>query len=317
MGLEESACGHANAMGVPESPIRLWAKSPTRSWRNCSRWNSRPVFRPGRCAAKGPVLVGSGLSAAFLLGMPLATPVKQMIAKITQAMVHSGATWVLWVLLAISVLSIAVGIERAWVLRGARARMTTLAVGLRDTLAQAGPRAGLSLLDGGHDTPSLVARAGLLAASDGRSAAEEAMAATIGLEKKRLEARLLFLGTVGNNAPFLGLLGTVIGVIGAFTELGKAHGLAGPETAGMAPEGVMASIAEALVATAIGLVVAIPAVAMFNALQGRVAAVLADAETLGHVVLAHLEAKAVASTPTDMSAPDRSDHSQPTGQAAA
>ena len=58
--------------------------------------------------------------------------------------------------------------------------------------------------------------------------------------------------------------------------------------ASLAPERVMGTIAEALVATAVGLVVAIPAVAIFNYFQGRVSAALADAETLGHVLLAHL-----------------------------
>jgi biopolymer transport protein ExbB len=53
----------------------------------------------------------------------------------------------------------------------------------------------------------------------------------------------------------------------------------------------MGTIAEALVATAVGLVVAIPAVAVFNYFQGRVTAALADAETLGHVLLAHLRAE--------------------------
>jgi biopolymer transport protein ExbB len=100
---------------------------------------------------------------------------------------------------------------------------------------------------------------------------------------------LLFLGTVGNNAPFLGLLGTVIGVIGAFDALGKPQ--AGGAAAALAPERVMGTIAEALVATAVGLVVAIPAVAVFNYFQGRVTSALADAETLGHVLLAHLRAE--------------------------
>jgi biopolymer transport protein ExbB len=121
------------------------------------------------------------------------------------------------------------------------------------------------------------------------------MSAAIGLERKRLESRLLVLGTIGNNAPFIGLLGTVIGVVGAFDALGKpvqavAGGVAAA-SAGLAPERVMSTIAEALVATAVGLVVAIPAVAVFNYFQGRVATAVADAETLGHVLLAHLRAE--------------------------
>jgi biopolymer transport protein ExbB len=80
-------------------------------------------------------------------------------------------------------------------------------------------------------------------------------------------------------------------VVGAFQELGKPQALstAVSAAASVAPERVMGTIAEALVATAVGLVVAIPAVALFNYFQGRVTAALADAETLGHVLLAHLQ----------------------------
>ena len=114
------------------------------------------------------------------------------------------------------------------------------------------------------------------------------MAAATGLERQRLERRLLFLGTVGNNAPFVGLLGTVIGVVGAFDELGSG---ATSSNAGhaLAPERVMGAIAEALVATAIGLVVAIPAVVLYNYFQGLLAARLSGAETLGHALLTHAE----------------------------
>jgi biopolymer transport protein ExbB len=98
----------------------------------------------------------------------------------------------------------------------------------------------------------------------------------------------LFLVTVGKNAPFVGLLGTVIGIVQAFDELGRTGVLAGPGRA-LAPERVMSSLAEALVATAVGLVVAIPAVAVFNHFQGALAVTFANAETLGHVLLTHLE----------------------------
>jgi biopolymer transport protein ExbB len=88
---------------------------------------------------------------------------------------------------------------------------------------------------------------------------------------------------VGNNAPFVGLLGTVIGVLGAFDALGQAG------TAELAPEHVMAAIAESLVATAVGLLVAIPCVMAFNYFQALSAAAVSNAETLGHVLMTHLE----------------------------
>jgi biopolymer transport protein ExbB len=212
-----------------------------------------------------------------------------VIERLTHLMVQSGAAWVLWLLFALSAASIAIAIERAWVFRRTRGDVAALVPRLRRLLRQDLEQAQ-KLLDDSPCVEARVVSAGLSEAERGYAAAEEAMAAAMGLERKRLEQRLMFLGTVGNNAPFVGLLGTVIGVVGAFEELGKPQALSSTVAGAgaLAPERVMGTIAEALVATAVGLVVAIPAVAIFNYYQGRVTAALADAETLGHVLLAHL-----------------------------
>ena len=212
-----------------------------------------------------------------------------MIGELTQIMVRSGATWVLWLLFGLSFLCVAVSIERLVVFRRIGADAARLVSELRRAL-RSGDDAH-ALLARSPSAAARVVLAGLAEAELGAEAAHEAMAAALGLERARLEKRLLFLGTVGNNAPFVGLLGTVIGVVGAFEELGRPEALtqAVGAVAGLAPERVMGTIAEALVATAVGLVVAIPAVAAFNHFQGRVSAALADAETLGHVLLSHLK----------------------------
>lgn len=213
-----------------------------------------------------------------------------MIEQLTRLMVQSGAAWVLWLLFGLSAASIAIAIERAWVFRRSQGNVADLVPRLRRLLRQSEAEAG-RFLGALSCVEARVVAAGLEDAAGGPAAAEEAMAAAMGLERRRLERRLLFLGTVGNNAPFVGLLGTVIGVVGAFEELGKPQALSSAMAASssLAPERVMGTIAEALVATAVGLVVAIPAVAIFNYFQGRVTSALADAETLGHVLLAHLQ----------------------------
>jgi len=218
-----------------------------------------------------------------------------MIERITHFMVHSGATWVLWLLFALSFVSIAVALERALVFRRTGGQVDKLVPELRRLLRQGEYGRASSALQHDGSVIARVVGAGLAEVDVGWSAASEAMAAAMGLERKRLEARLIFLGTVGNNAPFIGLLGTVIGVVGAFDALGKpqAAGAVAAAASALAPERVMSTIAEALVATAVGLVVAIPAVAVFNYFQARVAAVIADAETLGHVLLAHLRGEPV------------------------
>ena len=91
-----------------------------------------------------------------------------------------------------------------------------------------------------------------------------------------------FLGSLGSNAPFIGLLGTVIGIMGAFADLQGGAGVGGERT-----QLIMGSISEALVATAVGLLVAIPAVVAYNTLRGRVEGVVANTRALSGVVLAH------------------------------
>jgi biopolymer transport protein ExbB len=192
----------------------------------------------------------------------------------------------------LSFVSVAIAIERALSFRCTHGDVARLVPALRRLLRTGDAEGAAKLLGTSNSVEGRVVSAGLAEADLGAPAAEEAMAAAMGLERKRLEQRLLFLGTVGNNAPFVGLLGTVIGVVGAFDALGKPQALSAGAAAagGLAPERVMGTIAEALVATAVGLVVAIPAVAVFNYFQGRVTAAMADAETLGHVLLAHLRA---------------------------
>jgi biopolymer transport protein TolQ len=80
-------------------------------------------------------------------------------------------------------------------------------------------------------------------------------------EALRLERGLPFLATTGNAAPFIGLFGTVIGIINAFEEIGQAG------TASLAV--VAPGIAEALIATAAGLVAAIPATIFYNYFVGE------------------------------------------------
>jgi biopolymer transport protein ExbB len=213
-----------------------------------------------------------------------------MVEQIKNVLVHAGATWVLWLLFSLSVLSIAVMLDRARVFVGQRDDVAELVQSLHCLLGQGDLAGARKRLVESRSAAAHVALAGLAQWERGAAAAQQAMAAATGLQRARLERRLLFLGTVGNNAPFIGLLGTVIGVVGAFEALGSTSLAASAPAMQLAPERVMSTIAEALVATAVGLVVAIPAVAVFNYFQGLLAATLSDAETLGHVVLSHIGA---------------------------
>lgn len=85
-------------------------------------------------------------------------------------------------------------------------------------------------------------------------------------EGQRLERGFTFLATTGSSAPFIGLFGTVIGIINAFEGIGRA---------GSASLAVVApGIAEALIATAVGLFAAIPATIFYNVFVGRLRGIL-------------------------------------------
>ena len=90
-------------------------------------------------------------------------------------------------------------------------------------------------------------------------------------ERMRLEKGLNFLATLGSNAPFIGLLGTVLGIIEAFSALSNSQS---------GSQAVMAGISQALVATAVGLFVAIPAVIAFNVFSNQIRKALLQCERL-------------------------------------
>lgn len=107
---------------------------------------------------------------------------------------------------------------------------------------------------------------------------EKAFSSHMLLKKKSLEKGLPVLGTLGATAPFIGLLGTVLGIIVSFGELSKGAG---------STNTVMFSLAEALILTAVGLVVAIPAVIAFNVFNRKTKLILGEAEGLKDLFLAH------------------------------
>ena len=194
-----------------------------------------------------------------------------------------GATWVLWLLLALSVLAFAIVVERALYLWTSRDDLGALGRALRESLARGDGDRARHLLEESPSFEARIARATLDAETV--SGAEQRLIAESGIVRLNLERRLAFLGTLGNNAPFVGLLGTVIGIIRAFRAL--------EEGAGRVSSGLMAEIGEALVATAVGLLVALPAVAAFNAFQRVIRARISRGESLGREVLAHLEERRV------------------------
>jgi biopolymer transport protein ExbB/TolQ len=207
-------------------------------------------------------------------------------------MTNFGAQWVMWLLIGLSVVSVAIMLERAWFYWSLRDDLGRLANDLRDLLRNGDIEGAKKKMEASPSAEAAVAVAGLMESDNGRAAAEEAMQGAVALQRMRLERRLAYLGTLGNNAPFIVLFGTVIGVVQAFAALGRQDRAtaAAEAAAGMAPQEDMAASAEALVATAVGLAVAIPAVATYNYFVRQMKSTLANADVLSHVLLAHLAA---------------------------
>jgi len=174
-----------------------------------------------------------------------------------------GSTWVMYLLLVLSVASLGIIVERWWFFRRRAAGIDALRDDVAARIATDEVDAAEHLLAESRSFEAGVVRPALPYLAGGPAALADAIESELGRQRGALDRGMNFLGTVGSNAPFIGLFGTVIGVIEAFAHLG-----AGTDEAAMA--NVMSGIAEALVATGVGLFVAIPAVVGFNWFQARI-----------------------------------------------
>ncbi len=206
-----------------------------------------------------------------------------MLTSLFLKVAFIGAEWVLWVLLALSFISIAIIIERALYFRREDQDSESLNAALMEHLRVGNYRAAWELVSNAEGVSSAVVAAGLQAMRRGADACSEAMQSVKARLKGELDRRLGILGTIGSNAPFIGLMGTVLGVIKA------AHDLA-PEGSSPDPNAIMAGVFQALIATAVGLFVAIPAVVAYNYFQRRVRASVSHIDSLSHLVLASVHA---------------------------
>jgi len=196
-----------------------------------------------------------------------------------------GAEWVNWALVILSIIGLAITVDRLILYARTRERFLPLQAALQDALR----RQDLGAARGLVQSDSLVRnvlRAGLEAVGRGErdpKAVEEEMLATLAAERSRYDERVAWLTTIANIAPLVGLLGTIIGVVGAFYGLGQA----GTTQSAGNPQ-VMSSIAEALASTAFGIFVAVPGVVAYNLLKAHMGVRLREAESLMREVLANL-----------------------------
>jgi biopolymer transport protein ExbB len=193
------------------------------------------------------------------------------------AFAQLGASWVLWLLIALSVLSIGVMLDRALWFRRRDGDTDKLTRELRGAFARNELDRFESKYRNDPAVPVQVALRGLAERDRGPEAVAEAMQAERARWRTAADRHLIILGTLGNNVPFIGLFGTVLGVINAFEHL--------REKTAMAEDRTLDLIAEALAATAFGLMVAVPAVIAFNYFSRKLRVMLGSADECAHAVL--------------------------------
>jgi len=179
--------------------------------------------------------------------------------------------WTMIVLACFSVMSVAVMLERGWVYHKAEKGKAEFLNQLRKVLRTGNISDAITLCEQSSTSLAYIVKSGLSVFHHGEEAMGEAMEKAAMKEVMHLERNLGIIGTTGSITPFVGLFGTVLGIIRAFHDLSLSTG-GGPSV-------VANGIAEALVATAAGLFVAVPAVIAFNYFTHRANRMATEMET--------------------------------------
>ena len=197
---------------------------------------------------------------------------------------QGSADIILWMLLITSVISIGMIIERFFTLSSIHRSNTNFRNKAQELLQAYTLEDIEELAKNKTSLPEKALNYGIRhAKAQGPNGLAEVFNSFLMIEKPKLEKNLNFLATVGSNAPFVGLLGTVLGIMKAFSDLAQ--------NAGSGNEAVMAGIAHALVATAVGLFVAIPAVIGYNYFQKLVRQSLLSIDVARELCIAYAKRK--------------------------
>jgi biopolymer transport protein ExbB/TolQ len=194
-----------------------------------------------------------------------------------------GGEWVLYILLGLSVWSIAVIWDRFFLFRKKAKESKILEAKAPELLLKGQIKEVQKLVENLSSPAASILKIGIANLTAGPEALEQILGSQRIHEKLALEKNLLVLGTLGSNAPFIGLFGTVLGIIKAFNDLALA-GTSGPTV-------VMRGVSEALVATAVGLLIAIPCVATYNYFQNWIKRELSNSDRLTALLMAYAEKK--------------------------
>ncbi|MFT4705125.1 MAG: biopolymer transport protein ExbB/TolQ [Bradymonadia bacterium] len=199
---------------------------------------------------------------------------------------RGGAEWVLWLLVILGFVSVFIFFERLLFLKKHAVDAEAIRQMLLRTLGDNDVDTAVNELSKYDAIEAHVTAYGLREAERGPEAVVELCRGAAGIERLRYERGLSVLATIGSNAPFIGLFGTVMGVIMAFDQLRELGGQSADGSGA-----VMGAIAEALIATGVGLLVAIPAILFYNLLKSRVKKTISTTQLLVDTAVAMLRSQ--------------------------
>jgi biopolymer transport protein ExbB len=178
---------------------------------------------------------------------------------------------VLWIIMALSVVGLAIIIERLLYFRSIRVDEDKLFQRVKASIEKGHYEEAMSICDNNESPLSALIKVGIEYRSYPEAAQKEVLKDAAAQEVPRLERNVSALGTIAHIAPLLGLLGTVTGTMQAFGVLGRFGSVADPSI-------LAAGVAEALITTVGGIVVAVPAVIFYNYLVEKVNMILLKTE---------------------------------------
>jgi len=194
-----------------------------------------------------------------------------MFAGKTLLQVLSMGGFTMWILLLCSVLSLGVIIDRlASYAKKSRAKRPAFMDRIKEELRRKDLERALEICRDTDAPFARVVQAGLEKAGRTEKLVNGVMERQIAIEQGKLERLTSIVGTIGNIAVYVGLFGTVLGIIRAFQDISAAG------TGGM--DVVIGGVAEALITTATGLAVAVPSVVLFNYFSRRIERFVDDME---------------------------------------
>jgi biopolymer transport protein ExbB len=178
---------------------------------------------------------------------------------------------VLWIIMSLSVVGLAIIIERLLYFRSIRVDEDKLFQRVKASIEKGHFEEALSICDNNESPLSALIKVGIEYRSYPEAAQKEVLKDAAAQEVPRLERNVSALGTIAHIAPLLGLLGTVTGTMKAFGVLGRFGSVADPSI-------LAAGVAEALITTVGGIIVAVPAVIFYNYLVEKVNMILLKIE---------------------------------------